>query len=250
MSSRERAHDAELKVADYVRRTGLQLIDMPLHEIAQKCGVSDATVVRFCRREGYKGLKDYKIALSRQMENVHYEPLKGNESTHAIRTQLIDGSIQALRKTGQQLNLKALEDAASAIRLSGSLDIYAAGGSVPIASYLRHQLIKLGIRASIYADPSSIRLSYAGFSQYATVLSISASGETHDVLEAQRAAQKAGCITICLTAHVESPLALASQIVLETAGDYFLQNSSYARISQLVAVDMLFAVIYNMQQTK
>ena len=247
MSTRERTPVAELKVAEFVRQTGAGVIDMPLHDIAVASGVSDATVVRYCRREGYRGLKDYKIALSRRTEPRATPPLTGLEPLSEIRQRLISGCAQALYDTGERLNLNALEQAAQAIHTSGALDIYATGGSSPIASYLRHQLIKLGIRVSIYADSSSMRLSYAGFSRHDTVMSISVTGETPDVLEALCAAQQAGCRTICLTSRPESSLAQASDIVLEVAGGNFLLDSSYARISQLAVVDILYAALYGMK---
>ena len=244
MSVRERPAAAEERVAAYMRESGARIIDMPLSDIARACEVSAATVVRFCRHEGYKGLKDYKIALSRRAERPEISPLTGGESLDEIRRRLTDGSVRVVAETGECLDLEQLEQAVQAIRHSGTLDIYAAGGSVPIASYLRHQLIKLGIRVSIYSDPSSMRLSYAGFARKGTVLCISATGMNEELMKAQRAAGKAGCVTVCLTANEASPLARESEIVLITAGGCFLRESSYARIAQLVVVDMLFAALY------
>ncbi len=249
MSARERPREAELRVAEFVRRAGDGLIGMPLRDIAQRCGVSDATVVRYCRHEGYRGLKEYKIALSRRAELKSEPPLRGDETLCEIRRRVTEGSVQALYETGEKLSLDALEQAAGAILASGTLDIYAAGGSAPIAAYLRHQLIKLGIRASIYSDPSSMRLSYAGFERRAAVLSISSTGETQDVVAAQRAAAEEGCETICLTARPDSSLASVSRWVLTAVGGDFLGDSTFARIAQLAVADMLFAAIYRKKKT-
>ena len=249
MNMRDRPAVAELKVAAFVREAGPNLIDMQLRDIARACDVSDATVVRYCRREGFRGLKDFKIALSRRTERPKNPPLTGGEPMAEIRQRLVEGSVQALYDTGERLNPAALERAAEAIFKSGTLDIYAVGGSVPIASHLRLQMIKLGFHADIYPDISSMRLSYAVLSPQAAVMSISVSGETQDVLAAQRAARSAGCVTICITAHPESSLAKASDIVLEAAaGGCFLRDSSYGHISQLAVADMLFAVLYSMKQ--
>ncbi len=250
MSTRERTAAAEMKVAEYARQVGAALIGMPLHDIARACGVSDATVVRFCRRQGYHGLKDYKIALSHREDAECAQPLNGSESLAEIRQRLVSGCVQALYDTGEKLSLSALKAASDAILSSGALDIYAAGGSAPIASYLRHQLIKLGIRASIYSDASSMRLSYAGFTRRDTVMSISVTGETPDVLDALNAARQAGCATICMTAHPESRMARLADTVLIAAGGNFLKDSSYARLSQLAVVDMLFAALHNRKQTE
>ena len=133
MSTRERTAAAEMKVAEYARQVGAALIGMPLHDIARACGVSDATVVRFCRRQGYHGLKDYKIALSHREDAECAQPLNGSESLAEIRQRLVSGCVQALYDTGEKLSLSALKAASDAILSSGALDIYAAGGSATLS---------------------------------------------------------------------------------------------------------------------
>ena len=242
---------AEQRVAAFMAAHGREILDMPLSRISDACGVSDATVVRYCVHAGYKGLKDFKIAMARSgAEDTSPAALRGDESLPELKQRLLSGCMEALRMTGMQLSADALGQAVQAIDRSDHLDVYACGGSAPIASYLRHQLIKLGIRASIYSDASSMRLSYAGFTRRDTVMSISVTGETPDVLDALNAARQAGCATICMTAHPESRMARLADTVLIAAGGNFLKDSSYARLSQLAVVDMLFAALHNRKQTE
>lgn len=55
---------SEKKVADYVLNNYMKVLDCTVTELAEKAGVSDATVVRFCRSAGYKGYQELKINLA------------------------------------------------------------------------------------------------------------------------------------------------------------------------------------------
>ncbi len=55
----------EKKVADYVlsHKTGVQY--MSISELADECGVAEATISRFCRRLKLKGYGAFKLALAK-----------------------------------------------------------------------------------------------------------------------------------------------------------------------------------------
>ena len=44
-----------------------QAVDMTVGELAKASGTSDATVSRFCRRCGFKGFQNLKLALAREV---------------------------------------------------------------------------------------------------------------------------------------------------------------------------------------
>lgn len=58
---------SEKKVAEYVLKNYMRVLDFTVTELAEKAGVSDATVVRFCRSVGYKGYQDMKNQAWRRM---------------------------------------------------------------------------------------------------------------------------------------------------------------------------------------
>ena len=215
---------------------------MPLSEISAVCGVSDATVVRHCRRAGYKGLKDFKIALAHAIkDSPNLGPLTGDEPLPLLRDKLFAGCAQVLGATAHLLRQEDLLRAIQAIAVADNLDAYACGGSVPVAAYLRHLLMKLGIRTSVYSDRTSLFLSQSRLSERDAVIAISSSGITQDIVDAQISARKTGAVTICLTTHADSPLALASEIPLIVTGGPFLGEGTYSRLAQVALVDMLYA---------
>lgn len=229
-------------MAAFFQACGPELLRMPLSEISAACGVSDATVVRHCRRAGYKGLKDFKIALAHAAKDApDLGPLTGNEPLPLLTDKLFAGCAQVLGATSQMFQNERLARAVQVIATADNLDAYACGGSVPVASYLRHLLIKLGIRTSVYSDRASMFLSQSRLSKRDAVIAISSSGVTQDIVAAQISAQKTGAITLCLTTHADSPLALATEIPLIVRGGPFLGNGTYSRLAQVAVVDMLYA---------
>ena len=103
-----------------------------------------------------------------------------------------------------------------------NIDVYALGGSVPIASYFRHQFIKLGIRTNVYSDSFTMNMSQSHLKAGDVVVAISCSGKTKEVVDATTSAKAVGAHTICITTNDESPLSKVSDTVLLTANERFI----------------------------
>jgi RpiR family carbohydrate utilization transcriptional regulator len=58
---------SERKVAEFVLKEPLGVIRMRIVDLAQQAGVSEPTVVRFCRAVGCHGFQDFKLALAQQL---------------------------------------------------------------------------------------------------------------------------------------------------------------------------------------
>ena len=55
---------SEKKVADYVVMHQQKTQFMSISELAEECGVAEATISRFCRRLDYKGYNAFKLAIA------------------------------------------------------------------------------------------------------------------------------------------------------------------------------------------
>ena len=54
--------DTEKKIGDYIVRNPKKVVDMTVGELAKECGVSEASVSRFCKRIELKGFHHLKIS--------------------------------------------------------------------------------------------------------------------------------------------------------------------------------------------
>lgn len=235
------------RVIQYFCDAGLQIMTTSLSQIVAACDVSPATVVRVCQHLGYAGLKEYRIALAKEsarplQPSVTITPL---DPDIAIIEKVLQGCMASLQASASTLNASNFTDAVEALKRASNIDIYAVGGSVPIASYFRHQLMKLGIRSSVYMDDSTIRLSFAQRKENEVVIGMSCSGATENIVSSLLSAKKLHATTIALTNFPLSPLGQAADILLVTSGDPFWENdlNTYSRLAQLAVVDMLYAAL-------
>ena len=60
---RDRLSPSETRVADFILSEPNPISQMSVGELARRVGVSEPTVIRLCRRLGYKGFRDFKDAL-------------------------------------------------------------------------------------------------------------------------------------------------------------------------------------------
>jgi len=239
--------DQEKNIADFIRRNVADILGMSISEIAKETGTSKSTVVRFCNHLGYSGLKEFKIDFygKTTLPEIENTEVKWGDSIGEVKNKVFTGAINALKDSFDTLSEKALKQAAEALRKAKNIDIYGQGGSSPIAIYLRHQLMKIGIRSSFYPDAHSQHLSLSQFEKGDVAIAISCSGENPEIVAAMQWVKTLGIIVIAITNFPDSSLGkLADHILCNTAGSFFDgDENSYARIAQLVTVDTLYLVL-------
>lgn len=52
--------ESERKIGTYIIQHTAEVVDMTVGELAQACGVSDASVSRFCKKINMKGFQSFK----------------------------------------------------------------------------------------------------------------------------------------------------------------------------------------------
>ena len=58
---------SERRLADYVARHGASVIRLSMPELAERAGVSQPTIARFCAALGYDGFKEFKLQFAQNV---------------------------------------------------------------------------------------------------------------------------------------------------------------------------------------
>ena len=68
--------NTEMKVATYVLDHYEEILNYNITELAENAGVSDASVVRFCKNIGYKGYQEFKVNAAKDVlpSVKHFNP--------------------------------------------------------------------------------------------------------------------------------------------------------------------------------
>lgn len=239
---------AEKKLADYILSAQDCISRMSISELAGACSVADATVSRFCRRLGYKGYPDFKIAIANaSIHRLEDNPLSGEitqeDTLESISQKLLNASTMAMVQTREVLDLNAVAQAAALLRSSTSVLCMGQGGSMLIASEAAHLFSTISGKFRPVSDSHMQAMAAAMVESTDTILFFSYSGSTLAMLDTLETARERGCKVILVTRFPKSPGAALADIVLQCgANENPLQSGSIpARIAQMYLIDILFS---------
>ena len=239
---------AEKKLADHILAAQDCISRMSISELASACSVADATVSRFCRRLGYKGYPDLKIAIANaSVHRLEDNPLSGEitqeDTLEAISHKLLNASSMAMAQTREVLNLNAVAQAATLLRNSTSVLCMGQGGSMLIASEAAHLFSTISGKFRPVSDSHMQAMAAAMMEPTDTILFFSYSGSTLAMLDTLKTARERGARIILVTRFPNSPGAALADIVLQCgANENPLQSGSVpARIAQMYLTDILFS---------
>ena len=239
---------AESRVAEYVLREPKVILGSNIQGLAQASGVSEATVIRFLRRAGFSGLKDFKAAMTQA--NVLEKgslpvsrKLSDSDTTRAIKTKIFCGCMEALGDTLNVLSDQALSQAIDALYSAPYVEVFGIGGSASVARSALHSFRRIGLRMSLTSDPNAAYLRMERFNPGDVVLAISSSGETPAILEAVQIAREKGATVISITNVKESTLSRLSDCCLTSmCRTHMLPgDETYERVAQIAIIHALYA---------
>lgn len=219
-----------------------------LKTVAQRCEMSEPMVVKTAKKLGFTGFKELrrKVAAYNRLPitDMHQE-LSVTDTSREIVTKVFRTSAQALEETLAILDLNQFERAAELLANAKQRDFYGFGGSASIARDAAHKFLRIGIRTAVFDDPHMMLMSASILDEQDVVLAISHSGQTENIIEAVKAAQKNKVPVIVITNYSESPLANIADVVLTSTarGSPLTGENAAARVAQLNILDSLFVAV-------
>ncbi len=240
---------SEKKVADFAlsNQSGTQF--MSISELAEACGVAEATISRFCRRLGYKGYNAFKLAVAKSspQHKPWDNPLSGEvtaeDSLEDICKKLYSAEVEAMAQTMELLDLKAIEQAAAMLHRARRVMCMGQGGSLLIANEAAHLFSTVSNKFTSIADSHLQAISATTMDPEDVIFFFSYSGSTMEMMETLKLARQQHGQVILVTRFPKSPGAELSDVVLQCgANENALQSGSIAaRIAQMYLLDILFS---------
>ncbi len=237
------------KVANVILRQPEMAIYASVNEVAAMAGVSEATVMRFCRVLGFKGFQDFKIALAREMVTPSprfQEEIALGDDPGTIVRKVFQTMAGALEDTLEVLDMEALGKAAQLLLSAEKIMIVGGDGAGPVLAYAGNRFLVLGLNASQHTEFHLMMTAAALLSRNDAMLAICHSGNTRELLETVRVALEAGAGVIAVTNNTLSPLARLAHQVLITASreaKYF-QGGTDSFPAQIAMIDGLFVLMF------
>ena len=176
-SNKHRMTFAENEVANFTLQYPDVVIDNTITILSDKIGVSEASINRFCKKIGFKGFNDFKIAIAqdnyyRNMQNIQREKqsMTFSDSLAFDYKELIDITNSLIDDNKLDKIIELIENA-SQIYIVAFLD------TINVGRHLKYQLMMLNIQAELCSDPYLLHVIVNNCSQEDLIIVISETGK-------------------------------------------------------------------------
>src|SRR3954468_5644053 len=239
------------QVADQVLADTGATASLTVTELAVASGVSEATVIRFCKAIGFAGYPQLRLALAaengraqgadRGVRDLESDIGPGDDLAKVVE-KIAFADARAVEETGAQLDIVMLERVVEALARAQRVDLYGVGASAFVALDFQHKLHRIGRVAFAWSDTHVALTSAALLRPGDVAIGISHTGTTTDTIDALAEARAHGATTVALTNFPRSPIARAAEHVLTTGAREtpFRSGTTASRLAQLTVVDCLF----------
>ena len=243
---------SDMKIAKSILAAPQDFVKASVRSVASDLGVSEPTVVRFCRTIGCEGFKDLKfrliqeLALSQAMTDQGKTPSRNAPGGAGSATPDFDSVagkvMEVLARTRDTVAFDDILKAAQAIARAPRVVVYGIGGSSAVlATEVHNRLYRLDVPAMAFTDGYAQRMSAAILNEGDVALFVSSTGRPRELQESMELARyyKAKCIAIT---DSDTPLGREADICLHvglfpSGIEEFQPNPM--RFAQLLVIDML-----------
>lgn len=244
----EHTKKTERKIAAYLLENFDKSLHSTLLELADGIGVSDASIVRFCKSIGYTGFQEYKINAAMQCvpEPRLYNPsLSVDDSPAELCDKIFAIESSALEQTKQELDIKVMNEVAVLLINAKRINLVGTGGSAISARDFQHKLLKIGVRAELQEDKDLQLMSASLLTENDVLFAISHSGSNLHVAETIDLAKKKNAKVVTLTMKSKNVLVEKADYPLYVVSEktIFESGSFSARLAQLAMLDCLVALM-------
>lgn len=236
---------AERKVADYVLSQYSQVQFMSITQLAEECGVAEATVSRFCRSLALKGFNAFKIEIAKHSATSSSGHIRERHAADSLEGRCMEAgrlSQEAIQQTLELMHPRNIEHVVTLFEKASRVICIGSGGSMIMAEELSHLFSTITHKFVAVSD-SHMQISAAATALPTDVIVLfSYSGATHNGIAVLELAKVRGIPTVLVTRFPKSPAAqLADAVLLCGSNETPFQFGSIpAKVAQLVLMDMLY----------
>ncbi|MGL6113944.1 MurR/RpiR family transcriptional regulator [Cetobacterium sp. SF1] len=256
---REQFTDREIKISQYIEKNLEEVKLLNTYELGKKCGVSQASIVRFSKKLGFSGFPEFKIALSsdigkQEVENninIIHEEIKADDSTEDTSKKVAYENIKTIEDTLKLLDFEALDEAVKELDRARKIFILGGGFSGIAARDFYYKLLEIG-KMAIFESDSHIQFSnFSTIEKDDVVFVVSLSGKSLDIYNLLKEPKRRGVKIITLTKFSPNPVSDLGDVKLAIASEKnnFRSTALSSRIAQLTVIDMIYVKLIQRNKT-
>ncbi|GAA4893311.1 RpiR family transcriptional regulator [Stackebrandtia albiflava] len=242
---------AERRVADAITAEPRLVVSTTITELAQRCSTSETTVVRFCRRAGFRGYAELRLAVATELGADQARADGGltpgtdidrDDTLQELVRKVAFADVRAIQETMEHLDIGQLDRVITALSAARRISLFGMGASAFAAQDLQHKLLRVDRIALAIADSHLALGTAALLSAEDVAVGLSHTGETSEVVAYLRVARDHGATTVAIVNYPRSPLTRHADLVITTQvrETRFRSGAMASRLAQLAVVDCVF----------
>lgn len=238
------------KIAGAILDNTALTVTETLTELAERARVSESSIVRFVRQQGYKRFQEFKVALAfdAAQEAAQLGGAPVDRQPEHFTAGLYAQTRTALEQTAVHLDTAQIRAIAQRLADADQVLVCGAGTSGVIALEYNYKLLRLGVRVTALRDPHMAAMQAALLGANSVCIVISRSGATIDALRTLKVARSRAATTIIVTSKPRSTGAhLADHVLLAAGAESPLAGGSLdSEISALFILNAVFAALLDL----
>src|SRR5699024_10872530 len=126
-----------------------------MSDLAAAVGVSEPTIVRFCRAVGCQGFQDLKLKLAQSLAagaSFGQFAISEEDTLTDYALKIFDTTLHTLIEVREHLNVDALEQAIAVMAQAQRVEFYGFGASGAVAADAQHKFFRLLLTGAAYSD--------------------------------------------------------------------------------------------------
>ncbi|MBO1299170.1 MULTISPECIES: MurR/RpiR family transcriptional regulator [unclassified Enterococcus] len=244
----------EKRIADYLRLNREAAVYMTIEELAKETYTSHSAIIRFCKKLGYSGFKEFRFEFGREVHQLVAQfnqvidpnfPFTVEDDPKMIAKKMADLSIQAIKKAQFQIEDQSLEKIATVLNQAERIFLFAKGDSQTTARKFQNKLVKLNkflILAEEYSDSS---WNAANLTKNDCAIFISYSGRIHHYERILTYLTHIGAPSLLITGNEQSEMAKKAAMRLVVSQEEY-DFAKVATFSSQIAFDYVLNTLYSL----
>lgn len=240
-------------VADFILEHPDEIVKLSVQKLAERTGVSEATIVRLSRSLHFKGFQDLKMRIVADLaqtaksskEADTYQEIQPNSSVKSLINSISHNNAQSIQDTLSVLSVAEVERAIEAFGSTRKICVFGIGASAVIAQDFVQKMTRIDRWCEAAYDFNSQATLAANLKPGDVAFGISYSGQTEDIIGSLSIAKQNGATIISLTKFGNNPVSELADVRLFTSSlEKSIRSGAMAsRITQLNVIDILYVGI-------
>lgn len=220
----------ETDIAQYILESKAKVKDMSITELADKTGTSTATITRFSKKVGAKNFVELKMQINSSNHLDH------DTEVDDLFVNITDYYKEVLDNSRKLVDINKIISLVDRIKSAEKIYIYGIGSSGLTADEMRLRLLRMGFHVSSITDSHLMKINSAIISENDLVIAISISGQTKEIVESLKIAQKNGAKTLLITSFENTEAAKYADL------EALIYNIAF--VDQQRFINSQFSVVY------